>query len=113
MDSHHTHGGHDHVHGAGCGHATIRHEGHTDYLHDGHMHHVHGNHVDEHALPVGGANEAACTPAHACGGHDPRRRSPQTPRALTISYYSKSWSPILTVTCCGGLKRSGRASKSR
>src|SRR6185369_3279172 len=23
--------------------------------------------------------------------------APQTPRALTISYYSKSWSPILTV----------------
>jgi hypothetical protein len=70
MNPHHTHDRHDHIHGAGCGHATIQHEGHTDYLHDGHMHHVHGDHVDEHVLTVGGVNAAACTPSHACGEHD-------------------------------------------
>ncbi|HEU4407911.1 MAG TPA: hypothetical protein VFS43_21800 [Polyangiaceae bacterium] len=70
MSTHHTHGTHEHVHGEGCGHRAVAHAGHTDYLHDGHLHHPHGDHVDEHALEVGGDNPAACTPGHACGGHD-------------------------------------------
>ena len=64
------HQGHAHAHGAGCGHRGVKHEGHTDYLHDGHLHNVHAGHVDEHALAVGTANPDACTPKHACGGHD-------------------------------------------
>jgi hypothetical protein len=70
MQEHSIHEGHAHKHGAGCGHTAVRHEGHLDYLHDGHLHHVHGDHVDEHTLPVGGANAGRCTPNHACGGHD-------------------------------------------
>jgi hypothetical protein len=64
-----THEGHSHQHGPGCGHPAVRHGDHTDYLHDGHLHHVHGDHVDEHALDVGAANPARCTPQHDCGGH--------------------------------------------
>ncbi|HXJ34030.1 MAG TPA: hypothetical protein VMS22_08295 [Candidatus Eisenbacteria bacterium] len=70
MEQHHTHDGHDHPHRAGCGHTEIRHGDHTDYLHDGHLHRVHGDHVDECAVAVGATNPAACTPKHACGGHD-------------------------------------------
>jgi hypothetical protein len=66
----HTHSNHDHTHGAGCGHTRITHDGHADYLHDGHLHHQAADgSVEEHTLPVGGANPAACTPAHACAGH--------------------------------------------
>ncbi|MGF1466678.1 MAG: hypothetical protein ACFCGT_11135 [Sandaracinaceae bacterium] len=64
-------GDHDHEHGPGCGHTAIRHDGHVDYLHDGHLHHVAGGRIEEHVLPVGGAYPAACTPAHACAGHEP------------------------------------------
>ncbi|MDQ3034666.1 MAG: hypothetical protein M3Y87_19810 [Myxococcota bacterium] len=70
--SHHQH--HDdhqgHVHGEGCGHTAVQHEGHTDYLHDGHLHHAceHGG-VEEHAITVGAANPADCTPSHDCGAH--------------------------------------------
>ena len=64
---HHDH--HDHVHGPGCGHVAVKHDGHVDYLHDGHLHHPHGDHVDEHVIAVSATNPAACTPAHACGGH--------------------------------------------
>lgn len=42
------HASHKHVHGAKCGHKTVKHGDHTDYSHDGHQHHVHDNHVDEH-----------------------------------------------------------------
>jgi hypothetical protein len=64
------HSDHDHVHGPDCGHVAIVHGDHVDYLHDGHLHHPHGDHVDEHRLPVSAANPAACTPGHACSGHD-------------------------------------------
>ncbi len=64
----HTH--HDHTHGAGCGHTGIQHGDHVDYLHDGHLHHAAADgSVTEHTLGVTAANPAACTPAHACGGH--------------------------------------------
>jgi hypothetical protein len=66
----HTHDKHDHAHGKGCGHTAVAHDGHTDYLHDGHLHHVAADgSVEEHALSVGGANPAACTPGHDCGAH--------------------------------------------
>ena len=66
----HTHGNHPHQHGAGCGHTRITHDGHADYLHDGHLHHQAADgSVEEHTLPVGGANPAGCTPSHACAGH--------------------------------------------
>jgi hypothetical protein len=65
-----THEGHDHTHGANCGHVAVIHNGHTDYLHDGHLHHVHGDHVDEHVLEVSSTNPAACTPKHDCQEHD-------------------------------------------
>lgn len=65
-----THAGHDHSHGAGCGHQAVRHEDHTDYVHDSHLHHQHGEHVDEHALSVGATNPAQCTPEHTCGSHE-------------------------------------------
>jgi hypothetical protein len=68
--NHSTHEGHGHVHGPACGHTRIEHDGHEDFLHDGHLHHVHGDHVDEHVIPVTGANPAACTPNHACASHD-------------------------------------------
>ena len=70
MNEHKTHERHDHVHGDGCGHPAIRHDGHVDYAHDGHLHHAHDGHVDECALPVTAKNPAACTPGHACTGHD-------------------------------------------
>jgi hypothetical protein len=64
------HTNHSHAHGPACGHTGVKHDGHVDYLHDGHMHHVAADgSVEEHTLPVGGANPAACTPGHACGGH--------------------------------------------
>lgn len=69
-DDHHTHEGHDHEHGPGCGHTAVSHEGHTDYLHDGHLHHKHGDHVDDHSVGVTADNPDACTPDHACGSHD-------------------------------------------
>jgi len=42
--------GHDskHVHGANCGHVTVKHDGHVDYIVEGHRHHVHGTHCDDH-----------------------------------------------------------------
>lgn len=67
---HKIHEGHTHVHGAGCGHVAVKHGNHVDYLHDGHLHQPHGDHVDEHAIEVSSANPAACTPNHACAGHD-------------------------------------------
>ena len=39
---------HDHVHGEGCGHETVRHGDHVDYVHDGHRHAGHEGHDDEH-----------------------------------------------------------------
>ena len=69
-----THANHTHKHGAGCGHMALKHDGHTDYLHDGHMHHPTAEGVEEHVLPVNGANPTACTPNHACGGHDPNHK---------------------------------------
>jgi hypothetical protein len=68
--SHHTHDDHEHIHGDDCGHTAVRHEGHVDYLHDGHLHHPKDDHVHEHAVTVGGANPARCTPSHACDSHD-------------------------------------------
>jgi hypothetical protein len=65
----HLHDHHDHAHGPACGHTAIQHDGHTDYLHDGHLHHVTAAGIEEHTLPVDGANPAACTPKHNCGGH--------------------------------------------
>jgi hypothetical protein len=68
--SHHTHDHHDHAHGAGCGHTAVKHGDHVDHLHDGHLHHTAADGtVVEHALAVDATNPAACTPAHACGGH--------------------------------------------
>ena len=60
---------HLHEHGPYCGHLTVDHGGHADYLHDGALHHVSGAKVEAHALDVDAKNPAACTPAHACGGH--------------------------------------------
>jgi hypothetical protein len=68
--SHHTHPDHDHQHGAGCGHQAIQHGDHVDFVHDGHLHHAHEGHVDECSLEISDANPNACTPSHACGGHD-------------------------------------------
>lgn len=70
MKPHKIHDNHPHVHGPGCGHTAIEHDGHTDYVHDGHLHQPHGDHFDEHDLPVNAANPDACTPSHACAGHD-------------------------------------------
>lgn len=72
MSEHQMHDQHSHSHGPGCGHTTIKHGDHIDYLHEGHLHSVHGGHghVHEHTLTEGGANPSACTPAHACEGHD-------------------------------------------
>lgn len=67
MPTHHD--GHDHRHGAGCGHTPLRHGGHTDYLHDGHLHHMGPGGVEEHRIEVGAANPAGCTPGHSCDGH--------------------------------------------
>ena len=65
------HANHAHQHGPGCGHVAVQHDGHVDYLHDGHLHHQEGNApVEEHTLDVTSENPAACTPGHACGGHD-------------------------------------------
>lgn len=64
------HEAHTHIHQEGCGHTAIRHLDHVGYLHDGHLHHVHGDHVDEHALEVTAGNPDACTPDHACAGHN-------------------------------------------
>ncbi len=47
----HIHAGHEHVHGPGCGHASVEREGHVDYVHEGHAHAPHGAHYDEHPLP--------------------------------------------------------------
>jgi hypothetical protein len=70
MAEHHTHKGHAHTHGAGCGHRVIQHSDHRDYLHEGHLHRAHGDHVDECSLEAGGSNPVACTPSHACTEHD-------------------------------------------
>lgn len=69
-EAHSTHAGHDHTHGARCGHQSIDHDGHTDYLHDGHLHRMHGDHVDEHSLEAG---PSACTPGHG-GDHEAAHR---------------------------------------
>ena len=68
--SEHTHENHDHEHGADCGHVAIKHGDHVDHAHDGHLHHTKADGtVEEHALPVGDANPADCTPDHSCEGH--------------------------------------------
>ena len=67
---HHFHEDHEHQHGPGCGHTAVEHDGHTDYLHDGHMHHEHEGHYDDHTLVVSDSNPNACTPDHACDGHE-------------------------------------------
>jgi hypothetical protein len=69
MSDHRTHPNHTHTHGPGCGHTAVAHDGHTDYLHDGHLHRVHGDHIDECAVAASAKNPIACTPSHACGGH--------------------------------------------
>src|SRR5690349_1791721 len=61
--------GHNHQHGAGCGHTAVKHDDHVDYLHDGHLHHAAANGVEEHRFGVTGTNPAHCTPQHDCGGH--------------------------------------------
>ncbi|HEX4132462.1 MAG TPA: hypothetical protein VHZ24_20695 [Pirellulales bacterium] len=62
---------HDHQHGPGCGHPSIKHDGHVDYLHDGHLHHQQADGtVVEHAVQVSAANPTTCTPKHDCSGHD-------------------------------------------
>jgi hypothetical protein len=65
-----THSEHRHEHGRDCGHTAIVHRDHTDYLHDGHLHSPNGRGVEEHRLEVSDSNPAACTPDHACDGHD-------------------------------------------
>lgn len=74
MSTHATHDHHPHRHTTDCGHQAVTHEGHTDYLHDGHLHHIHGDHIDEHALAISSDNPAACTPTHACNGHEAGHR---------------------------------------
>jgi hypothetical protein len=74
MSQTHTHPNHLHKHGPGCGHLAVSHNGHTDYLHDGHLHHVQGNEVQECAILVNAKNPDACTPSHACAGHDRAHR---------------------------------------
>ena len=71
---HKIHADHPHQHGPACGHTAIKHGDHVDYLHDGHLHHPHGDHVDEHVLEVNDRNPGACTPDHACAGHDKGHR---------------------------------------
>lgn len=66
---HKTHAGHEHVHGPGCGHSSVRHESHVDYLHDGHLHHDHAGHTDECQIEASAANPERCTPEHHCAGH--------------------------------------------
>jgi hypothetical protein len=68
--SHSIHDDHDHQHGTTCGHTAIRHGDHIDYVHDGHLHREHGAHVDECTIAVDAKNPAACTPNHACAGHN-------------------------------------------
>jgi len=63
------HEGHQHAHGADCGHTALRSDGQTGYLHEGHMHVQHGDHVDESAVEVNSRNPDRCTPEHACEGH--------------------------------------------
>jgi hypothetical protein len=67
---HVTHPNHAHEHGRNCGHTAVKHDGHVDYLHDGCLHHPHDGHVDEHRFAVNAGNPDACTPDHACGGHE-------------------------------------------
>jgi hypothetical protein len=68
------HAGHSHQHGPGCGHTAIRHEGHVDYLQDGKLHHHGAKGVEEHCLAVNAQNPSACTPNHACDGHDKKHK---------------------------------------
>jgi len=70
MKMHTVHTQHAHTHGPRCGHTAIAHEGHVDYLHDGCLHSAHLGHTDEHAIAISKINTDACTPAHACAGHD-------------------------------------------
>ena len=102
--AHHTHGGHDHPHGSGCGHTAIRHGDHTDYLHDGHLHRIHGDHVDECTVAAEAPNPVPCTPTHACGGHDKTHaqraagtRSSRTPTTAT------TWSRGTCITRTAGI----------
>jgi|SRR5579885_502769 len=60
------HSGHNHKHGANCGHTAVQHGDHVDYIHEGHLHHQHEDHVDEHALD----QAADCTSGHKCSDHD-------------------------------------------
>lgn len=70
-ESDHTmHPGHDHEHGADCGHLAVRHDGHTDYLHDGHLHHPHEGHVDEHRIAVDDEHPNRCTAGDTAPQHE-------------------------------------------
>jgi hypothetical protein len=74
MSAHPIHDQHPHRHTTGCGHQAVTHDGHTDYLHDGHLHHIHDDHIDEHVFAISSDNPDACTPAHACNGHEAGHR---------------------------------------
>jgi hypothetical protein len=69
MSDHKSHQADLHVHGPGCGHASIGHRGHEDYVQDGRLDHVHAGTVTPHSIEVDQTNPASCTPMHACGGH--------------------------------------------
>lgn len=69
MDCKKRHEKHDHVHGATCGHTSIRHGNEVAYLHDGHLHVAHGDHYDCVAIKVDAQNPGTCTPQHSCVGH--------------------------------------------
>lgn len=61
---------HDHRHSLDCEHKLVAHGDHHDFLHDGHLHHVEGDSVVEHAIDVDADHPDACTPDHACHGHE-------------------------------------------
>ena len=61
---------HDHQHGPGCGHTTIRHDDHMDHLHDGELHHHGESGVERHALAISETNPADCTSGHDCDEHE-------------------------------------------
>ena len=65
------HAGHDHVHGAKCGHKAVKHGDHTDYIHDGHYHAQHANHVDDHGI-LGSSTDACAQHASHEHKHGPK-----------------------------------------
>jgi hypothetical protein len=69
MGDHKSHQRQLHTHGPGCGHATIDHKEHRDYVLEGRLDCITADRIEAHSLDVSDANPAACTPAHACGGH--------------------------------------------